>query len=356
MPKCSVIIPVYNVEKYLTAALESVINQTFSDIEIICINDGSTDNSFAILENYAQKDSRIKLINQHNQGVSAARNTGIEAACGEYIMFLDPDDTYDLTLCEKVVEKINTETPDIVMWGHNKICNTDIVDKNCYCTGLEYLINNPNASLDKFIVLQVYIWDKAFKKEFLEKNNIKFALGIKQAEDLIFCLLSFYAKPKYSYIPQVLYFYTDYRSDSATAKIKDNIANDVVAYRYLLNAKEFKKQSKEIQIASTQHFLGGSIYYWRTLKDEKYREKYIYDIKTFIDCVNNHFKIFDCRFKMPNYQKLKHLIFKHQHKKFFNLFDIRTTKTDKTYVVFGFVFKFLRKERVFKQEITNEKP
>ena len=328
MPKCSVIIPVYNVEKYLATALESVINQTFSDIEIICINDGSTDNSLTILENYAQKDSRIKLINQHNQGVSAARNAGLEAACGEYIMFLDPDDTYDLTLCEKVVEKINTETPDIVMWGHNKICNTDIVDKNCYCTGLEYLINNPNASLDKFIVLQVYIWDKAFKKEFLEKNKINFPLGIKNAEDLVFCLKTFYQNPKYSFILEPLYNYSDDREGAATKKFANCIRNDFAAYRALVESEIYKKQSRPMKIASTNHFIGGCIYYWRKNSDEGLQQQYEKDISDFLNFIKNSFTKSEQQ-KMCNFRKLNLILFKYHHKKFFDVFDIRTTKTKK---------------------------
>ena len=88
MPKVSVIIPVYNVEKYLRECLDSVINQTLSDIEIICINDGSTDNSLEILKEYAENDSRIKIITQENQGQGVARNNAIEAAQGEYLVFV----------------------------------------------------------------------------------------------------------------------------------------------------------------------------------------------------------------------------------------------------------------------------
>ena len=95
MPKISVIIPVYNVEKYLGQCLDSVVNQTFKDIEIICIDDGSTDSSLDILKKYAQIDSRIIIINSENNGVSEARNKGIERAKGDYIYFIDGDDYID---------------------------------------------------------------------------------------------------------------------------------------------------------------------------------------------------------------------------------------------------------------------
>ena len=89
MAKISVIVPVYNAEKYLVQCLNSIINQTFKDIEIICINDGSTDNSLKILKEFSEKDSRIKIINQKNSGVSIARNKGIDTASGDYIFFVD---------------------------------------------------------------------------------------------------------------------------------------------------------------------------------------------------------------------------------------------------------------------------
>ena len=105
MPKISVIVPVYNVEKYLKECLDSIINQTFKDIEIICVNNGSTDSSCEILNEYAKNDNRIKIINSENIGVGNARNLGLQAVTGEYISFVDSDDflntdTYSNTLPE----------------------------------------------------------------------------------------------------------------------------------------------------------------------------------------------------------------------------------------------------------------
>ena len=92
MTKISAILPVYNVEQYIKDSLDSIINQTMDDIEIICVNDGSLDNSLQVLEEYAQKDARIKIISQENQGQGIARNNGLKIANGEYITFIDPDD------------------------------------------------------------------------------------------------------------------------------------------------------------------------------------------------------------------------------------------------------------------------
>ena len=351
MPKVSIIMPTYNVEKYLEAALESVVNQTFSDIEVICINDGSTDNSLQILENYAKQDNRIKLINQQNQGVSVARNNGIEAAAGEYIMFLDPDDTYDLKLCEKVVQKIDKENPDIVMWGHNSFSDGEIVKTNEYVYLLNKLERNLKINLKNRLALQIFIWDKAFKKEFLDKNNIRFPAGIKNAEDIIFCLLSYYAKPRYSFIPESLYFYTQYREDAATNK--DNcIQNDLTAYKYLCTTDEYKNISQKLKTATTNHILGGAIHYWRYAASEPLKQRYKKDIEEFLEYVKGQFVVLELA-RMSNYRKLKHLLFKYRHKKFFDKFDIRTTDTEKTYVLFGKKFRVKRWTKLLRERLAN---
>ena len=106
MAKISVIIPVYNIEKYLVKCLDSVINQTFTDIEIICINDGSTDNSLSILEEYAQKDKRIKIINKENGGLSSAWNAGLNEVSAEYLTFVDGDDWIDTNTFKLAYEAV----------------------------------------------------------------------------------------------------------------------------------------------------------------------------------------------------------------------------------------------------------
>ena len=321
MPKISVIIPVYNVEKYLPQALESVINQTFSDLEIICVNDGSTDNSLKILEEYAQKDERIIVFSQKNQGVSSARNKGLDNAQGEYIMFLDPDDTYDLTLCEKVVDKIAIENPDIVMWGHNTVLKTEVKSQGCYIKNLRTLSKEKATLLDQ-LKIQVYVWDKAFKLSFIKNNEITFPIGIKNAEDLIFCIISYYCSPKYSFIPESLVNYSDGRYGAATQKFANCIKNDFDAYKFLCSSKIYQRQNIDIKIATTNHFLGGSIFYWRTVQDKEIKNQYSQDIKVFLDYIKKQFNTLEL-FEMSNYRKLKHLLFKYQNRKFISLFAVK---------------------------------
>lgn len=117
--KVSVIVPVYNVEKYLKEAMDCIINQTLKEIEIICVDDGSTDSSLDILNKYADKDNRIIILEQENQGAGVARNTGLDIARGEYLSFLDPDDFFELTLLEEFYEKAISCDADIVVCGLN---------------------------------------------------------------------------------------------------------------------------------------------------------------------------------------------------------------------------------------------
>ena len=117
-PLISIIIPVYNVERYLAQCLDSVINQTYRNLEIICVNDGTRDSSGQILEQYAQKDGRIVVIVQENQGLSGARNTGLKHVHGKYIMFVDSDDWIELQTCEEAVIAAEKHNADLVMWSY----------------------------------------------------------------------------------------------------------------------------------------------------------------------------------------------------------------------------------------------
>jgi len=123
MTKISVIIPVYNTEKYLKECLESIINQTLTDIEIICINDGSTDNSLDILNSYANSDKRIKVFSQKNQGQGTARNYGMKIATGDYIHFMDSDDILELNTFEDSYRICEEKNLDFIFFKLTILCN-----------------------------------------------------------------------------------------------------------------------------------------------------------------------------------------------------------------------------------------
>ena len=171
MPKVSIIIPIYNVEKYLNQCLDSIINQTLNDIEIILVNDGSKDNSGQICEAYAQKDNRIKIIHKKNEGPSIARNIAIELAHGEYIGFVDSDDFVDLNFFEELYNNAKT---------HNASISTGNIKK--------YIENVGTKEIDNLFERNFYFgfWRNIYKNDLIKKYKIKFPEKIFCGEDIYF--------------------------------------------------------------------------------------------------------------------------------------------------------------------------
>jgi glycosyltransferase involved in cell wall biosynthesis len=202
MPKVSVIIPVYNTEKYLTKCLDSVCNQTLVDIEIICINDCSTDNSLKILQDYAQKDTRIKIIDfKENKGVSIARNTGIDFSNGEYIGFVDSDDYIDLDFYEKLYNKAIETSADVVK---GNIYNVDENGNNPILT--EFYNLNDKIYENKFYFYYGFT-SAIYKTDLLQKKSIKFPENISYFEDPYFSINVIMNNQKLVICNSAKYFY-----------------------------------------------------------------------------------------------------------------------------------------------------
>ena len=211
-PKVSVIIPVYNVEKYLRQCLNSVINQTLEDIEIICVDDKSTDSSLNILKEYAQKDCRIKILEQNlNKGQGIARNRALNEAKGDYIMFLDSDDWYELNACEKAYKHIEEYNNDVCIFAfydywqdrNIKIKSQFMIEpykkyKNNCILGFEKIDNNFIRAM--FSVMYIY------KREFLNLNNIRYSED-RIGEDVIFLCQIYTNTQTLSFIEEPLYNY-----------------------------------------------------------------------------------------------------------------------------------------------------
>ncbi len=175
MAKISVVVPVYNVEKYLKECIDSIINQTLEDIEIICVNDGSTDSSLEILNNYAKKDSRIIVINKSNSGYGHTMNMGLNAASGEYIGIIESDDFADKNMFEDLYKLAKEYDADIVKgdwynyWSKNKFAR-----KNNRISSAKTL-KLTNSKQDKSLLrINPSVWSAIYKKEFLNKYNIRF--------------------------------------------------------------------------------------------------------------------------------------------------------------------------------------
>lgn len=186
METISVIVPVYNVQAYLSQCIESIINQTYSKLQIILIDDGSTDCSGSISDEWAAKDSRIFVVHQKNEGLSAARNTGLKAAKGEYIAFVDSDDVIHPRTYEFLKQALQETEADVAICHEDAFCD-NIYRTRLYDTFHIERIENTEQLVDHFMDHWTgsvnFVWNKLYKKELL--NNISFLEGTR-LEDLCF--------------------------------------------------------------------------------------------------------------------------------------------------------------------------
>ena len=284
MAKISIIVPVYNVEKYLTKCLQSLVNQTFRDIEIICVNDGSTDNSLAVLNDFACSDSRVKVITQDNSGVSSARNRGITESTAQYLMFLDGDDYYTPNACELAYEKIEAIGADVGVFGitelYGFITLSCIVNKNIKKVCKKAV----EPDLWKF---QTYSVNKIYKKSFLFEQNLKFPVGVKTAEDLIFSLSCLFKNPKYCFIDKPLYVYRKNRKNSVTTG-DSGVKNDLDALKLFYQSEVFQQQAEEIQLKVIEKFCSGS---WNYYKRNRRNKELLVDIKRLIEFIEQRYEV-----------------------------------------------------------------
>lgn len=203
--KVSVIIPVYNVEKYLNECLDSIIHQSLKDIEIICVDDGSTDSSLNILNEYKSKDDRFVVIEQKNQFAGAARNRGIKAAKGKYLVFLDSDDFFELDFLEKVYNKADENTADVVLFSARKYNHqTKEYVKAPNFFREDYLpkkeVFNKSDCHDKiFSITTTAPWTKMFRRSYVLENNILFQ-NVKNSNDVYFVLMALALADRITYV------------------------------------------------------------------------------------------------------------------------------------------------------------
>jgi glycosyltransferase involved in cell wall biosynthesis len=190
MPKISIILPVFNVEKYIARSIQSVLDQTYPDFELLIVIDGSPDDSKQIAEKYASQDTRIKVFEKENGGLSDARNYGLERALGEFIYFMDSDDWIEPNLIEDNLKIVQEEKLNVVIFGYIQ----DDEDKNGNVTNsivnqptVERLYKDENIILDTHLVgILGYAWNKIYRHSFLKKNNLLFEKGTSLVEDILF--------------------------------------------------------------------------------------------------------------------------------------------------------------------------
>ncbi len=235
-PKISVIIPVYNVEKYLQKCLDSVVNQTLKELEIIIVNDGSTDSSLSIAEEFAKNDSRIKVVNKENGGVSSARNAGLRDVTGEYISFIDSDDWIDKTMYEKMYEAGQSEDTDIIVCNAMLYIENKKIFKN-FCTHKNIIKKNNNSLIfvsdnkKKLFLNMTVCWNKLFKSKFYLENEFKFPEGYIYEEPPVLFIAHAKAN-KIIIVPESLYYYRQRAGSYLAQKTKKRF--DVFNTYYLV--------------------------------------------------------------------------------------------------------------------------
>ena len=233
-PKISVIIPVYNGGKYLKRCLDSLVKQSVSDWQAICVDDGSVDDTGKILDGFADKDKRFVVIHKKNAGVSAARNDGIKKATGEYIHFMDADDTIDADYYEQMLKYVNKA--DIVCSG--------FVSNNKKFSNLRYKkLHLVKTLFGKIFwtqaLLQSFVWRYLFKTDFIRKNKLNFDTSLISQEDAVFVLNSLKACGQIVIVPNTYYHYL-FNENSALNK-KDKKHHDKLKQQYKIG-KKFRKQ------------------------------------------------------------------------------------------------------------------
>ena len=267
----SVIMPVYNAEKYLSKSLDSVFKQSGS-FEVIVINDGSTDNSLKILEDYAKKHSNMIIINQENKGVAAARNVGLKAAKNKYITFVDSDDWLEDNAFENVLSVIKKDKSDIVLTGIYDVYDKEWVTQNRgkeAARGVEEVSRFPMRKLDKLSLFSPFYGNDAysdlfyvgtgirgqfFKNSFIKKNKLEFPLGTKCGEDDVFLFRAFLDNPLISVMPIPIYNYRN-RVDSL-AKSKSILIENRKTLKILQGTPEYQRAARRTQMLINDAWLG----------------------------------------------------------------------------------------------------
>lgn len=212
----SFIVPVYNASKYLQECLTSLVNQDFerTDYEIVCVNDGSTDDSPLILQNFVSKYANIRIINKSNKGVSAARNDGIEAAQGDYIWFVDSDDFISENSLSQICQ-LNTLDVDVI-----QLCTYPFGSK---LTAAEEELYHSGKALRKAHANQFFVTRNVYRRGFILENRIRFIEGMRSCEDIVFNSVVFSNEPKIVNVDEVLYYYRQHPSSTcATLSLSDS--------------------------------------------------------------------------------------------------------------------------------------
>ncbi len=292
-PKISIIIPVYNVEEYLKRCLDSVLGQSFKDIEIIAVNDGSTDSSREILKFYSEDHDNLVIIDQQNGGLSDARNHGLKVAQGKYVMFVDSDDFIVTDMVEKLYNKAEKDCCDMVICGliryyqdtGKEEIEVPLFQEDQFLTGSEAA---EHYLADKGI--NGYAWNKIYKKTLFQDNNIEYPKGMLY-EDSPTTFKLLWNSNRVSFLKEPMYYYVQ-RGDSITKVVKPKAITDFVKgvedMGVYLKQKGIFEELKDVYMAamiSRNNIAATTLYTY--LMDHEETEEFSYAEKKLIDVANS---------------------------------------------------------------------
>lgn len=284
MPKVSVIIPVYNVENYLCECIDSILNQTLKDFELICVDDGSTDHSLEILREYEAKDARVKVLQQKNLGAGAARNKGLAIATGEYLSFLDSDDFFELGMLEEAYKRCKKKNADICIYQvmrYNDQTHATRFDRGSW--RVQYAPKKetfdykdmPDHILDAF---QNWAWNKLIRHELVCKYDIKFQ-EIHRTNDLLFVATCMMRAERITLLEKKLVYYREGMKSNCQAT---NYLHPLDFLTAFYAVKAFLQENNmfiEVEKSFVNKALAGCLYNMSSIKDEKTRELLFNELK-----------------------------------------------------------------------------
>lgn len=295
MAEVSIIVPVYNVEKYLSFCLDSLVNQTFKDIEIICVNDGSTDNSTEVLEHYAGFDKRIKIINKENGGLSSARNAGLDAASGKYIAFVDSDDFVSHFLVERAYNFVQKKNADFAAFGFDYVVGNSL---KLYESGFSFpkslvgkCVYETDLNENFYTKIHPTAWCKFYSAKLIQNNNLRFCEDII-FEDLPFAAEVYLSANRMVYTNLPLYYYRAERQGSILSRRDEKTVDFMTAIERVDDVFHKYGRFEKYKNALMQYNIQRSIHYFITV-DGAYREKFFYSMKKYFSKFN--FKEYDRR-------------------------------------------------------------
>lgn len=266
--KISVIIPIYNVEQYIHECMNSVMNQTYTNLEIILVDDGSTDNCPAICDEYAMKDSRIKVIHKENGGLSDARNAGLEIATGKYIGYVDSDDYIALDMYECLYKACEENDAEIAVCRFHTFTDQvqlseNVVNRNKVYSNQEILSAYIDETVEELITPSA--WSKLYRKDCIQ--GLEFPKG-KLCEDIVYTTKAFYNAAKVIYVGRELYFYRNRPGSIMTDKsvIKRRIREEIEQYESRIAFLKDKEENQLVELCCYELYKRMQLRYCEVMK------------------------------------------------------------------------------------------